>query len=73
MNSNKPATEKSATDRKMSINNSKKYFWTNGRTHNYDHTSPACNHPKEGHQVGATLENRMEGSGKYYKKDKTHE
>ena len=67
MNSKKPATEKTATEKKKSINKSNNYCWNHVRTRNHDHTSPTCNHLKEGHQVWRTLENLMGGSEKYRK------
>ena len=41
------------------------YCHTHGRTRNPDHTSATCQHPRDGHQVTATLSDRQGGSNRY--------
>ena len=60
MNTKKPKTGKPSTYKKKRYNKSKNYCWAHGRTRNHDHTSSTQNHPKEGHQVGETLETGWE-------------
>jgi hypothetical protein len=38
------------------------YCWTHGSSRNRSHTSITCEHPAEGHQTAATLDNQMGGS-----------
>jgi hypothetical protein len=45
--------------------NSEHYCWSHGRTRNPKHTSPTCNHKKEGHKDDATLHDKKGGSEMY--------
>jgi hypothetical protein len=38
------------------------YFWTHGHTANLEHTSTTCQYPDDGHQVAATMMNKMGGT-----------
>ena len=67
MNTKKPVTKNNNRD-----NKSKNYYWTHGRTCNEKHSRPICNHPKEGHHVGDTLETLMGGDGKCRKEYGNH-
>ena len=73
MNYKKTETEKPTIYKNKSINKLNKYCWTYGRTRNIEHTNPTHNRKKEGHQVGATLENKMGGRVKYCKEYGTNE
>ena len=42
------------------------YCWTHGLTKNHDHTCATCSHPDTGHQVLATLDKQMGGSGRLF-------
>ena len=41
------------------------YCWSHGLSPVAAHTSATCNHPREDHQVGATIENMMGGSNRF--------
>ena len=68
MNTKTTSTYKKKRDKK-----SKNYFCTHVITCNKNHNRPTYNHPKEGHQIGSTLENRMGVIFKWYKEDDNHE
>ena len=46
-------------------NTDESYCHTHGRTRRPDHTSATCQHPREGHQLTATLSDRQGGSNRY--------
>ena len=47
------------------------YCWSHGLNRNPAHTSATCTHPADGHQVTATLDKRMGGSGRITFGDRT--
>jgi hypothetical protein len=44
----------------------KSFCWTHGITSNTEHTSHSCKNPAEGHQIQATMENKMGGNTKVW-------
>ena len=66
----KPATKRTALDKKIKDDKLKCYCWTHRRTRRMDHTSATCNLPKTGHQVGATFGYKIGGSEKWFKEEK---
>ena len=67
-----PATEKPATHNKQYTEKSKSCLCNHGSTRSLDHTRQPCRYNKKGHQLGATLENRIGRSDKWYKEHQTH-
>ena len=67
-----PNSESTVLDKKTKETKWKSYCWTHGKTCSLDHTIATYRFPKTGHQVGATLGNKMGGSEKF-KEDKSHE
>ena len=68
-----PSTNRTVLDQKTKDDKSKCYCWTHGRTRRLDHTSATCNFPNTGHQVGATIGDKMGGSEKWCEEEKDRE
>ena len=67
-----PSTKITAIDKNIKDDKSNCYCWTHGRTRRLEHISATCNLPNTGHQLGATFEDKMEGSEKWFEEEKSH-
>jgi hypothetical protein len=61
-NGNRRSQNTPATTTTTSNTGPRPYCWTHGARVSRTHTSPTCQHQATGHQVTATLDNRMGGS-----------
>ena len=66
-----PVTPAPSTTQFRSNNINLFYCWSHGLNRNPAHTSATCTHPADGHQVTATLDKRMGGSGRITFGDRT--